>query len=445
MSSYISLGQFNIKVGCLFIAILLSLTIFFMEHYSMVNINGDVLEYPIYLFTFYYSFSFLGNLVGGGICRLIIYIKEYPEKKLKTEKIENSTSRNSLANSLIFNENTPQLYWYYFAFSALFEFIINTANNSFVVEAIDLDSIILLSGLNIIFIKFFNNKYLKYPVYRHQLFPTLIISIFLLIAFAQRYSWLIKLSEKYKIKYPDCPEKNCESDLIFMMIERLNIKIPYRIFSIICLLTVFIFTGISICYDKYIIQKRLCSPFILIFYKGVFGFPISLIIQIIFSIFSEKRTGREKVDFITLPKQFALPIKCINSHNFFILFLFFIFSCLYKVFFVKTIDYYPAEILGFLSVISSIFASDIMQIIYLGRMGEYLNIFICFIILFVIIFLALVACEIIILHFWGFDQNIKLNIDKRASKDYLNNCEEEQTSSSFNSSRDLECEVTLLY
>ena len=420
--SFISLGQFNRKVKCLFVTVILSVIIFLLEHYFEVDEKFSLRENYLHLFTYYYSFSFLGYLVGGGICKLIIYLKSFHENRIK-KQIKSKTTHKSLSSELIFNENNPYLFWQYFAFSAFFELMVNTTDICLVVEIIDLDSKILLSGLNILFIKIFSYKFLKYPIYRHQFITTIILSIFILITFFQRIIWFSNYAKDLSNENHDCTYENkyC-NDTTFMFIERSKISLEYLIFFNITLLIGFILNGVSICYDKYIMQEKLCDPYKLIFFKGLFGFPVSLIIQILFRIFlKEERTSREKVDFHTILKRFSFPINGIFSNNVIYVIIFGIVVTFYKIFYIKTIDFYPPEILGFVSVISSVFASDIIQIIYLWLENNWTNIILCFVILTCVTFLSFVACEIIILHCLKFDENIGLNIDKRAAIEYTDN------------------------
>ena len=437
----ISCGKINRKVKCLFVTVIIYVIVFLLEHYSEEEINFEVRGTSLHLFTYYYSFSFFGSFVGGGICRLIIYLKSYKEKKIKKQLESKKKNRKSLSNELIYNENSIYLFWQYFAFSAFFELIVNTAEICTVAGIIDLDSKILLSGLNVLFIKIFSNKFLNYPIYRHQFITTIILSIFVLFSFFQRYIWVLNKAKEYKKIHSDCSFDNedCD-DTSFTYIERLNISFGYFVFYNFCLLIGFIFNGISICYDKYIIQEKLCNPYKLLFYKGLFGFPVSLTIQIIFRFLTGERRDREEINFQTILKRFSLPIYCLIPKNIIYILVFFISVSFYKIFFIKTIDFYPPEIIGFVLVVSSVFASDYTQIIYLWVNEKYINIIICLVILCFVIFLSLIACEIIILHFLDFDKNINLNIDKRASLEYLSKSVNQNSSQNTSS----DCETSQL-
>jgi hypothetical protein len=197
----------------------------------------------------------------------------------------------------------------------------------------------------------------------------------------------------------------------------------YFIFIIIGLLV----RSFSVCFDKWLITDKLCDPYKLLFYKGLFGLIPSFLIQLLFYfILGENLFGDEidnennNISVKNLYKRLSFPFSSFDSfrNNLFI-FSFFILVGLYYTFNIIIINGFNPEYVGFVSIFSSTLTLITIQVInsiLTGKKHQTITVILIYALFFIFILIpSLILCEIIILHFCKCDKNISSNIERRAS------------------------------
>ena len=164
---------------------------------------------------------------------------------------------------------------------------------------------------------------------------------------------------------------------------------------------------------------KLCNPYKLLFFKGLFGIIPSLLVQILlFYLLGERdKIEDEKLTIINLLKRVSFPFSSFNSlKNIIFISLFFIFVGLYQFSIIYTNNKFQPEFVGFVIIFSSglsIITNEINILLYKCSHKLFYLIPIFYFIISLIT--SLIICEIIILHFCGCDKNTSSNIDKRAT------------------------------
>ena len=428
---YIYLGKCKKKNIFLFLSILLLSIIFHFFYFSSYLYDFKKINNPNF-FSLFFSFSFLGNFLFGGICLFILKknLRTYSNnqfddstKEIKNTKKSNKSKKN-LVIDLLYNDEGNNIYisMNYLLFSSLLELLTNFSSNSIVFDFMDIESKILYGGFELIFIKLFCKYVFKQnELYRHQIISMIFLLILLLIAIMNREYFLMQIvRNKYEFY-----ETNFENYIKDTSNAKLNSGIIYYYYLI------FIFIGLfskslSICYDKWLITEKFCEPYKLLFFKGLFGIVPALSIQLILYYFLGERGNiiNEEINLRNLYKRLSFPISSFTLNkviNIPLVIVFFIIVSLYEIIIMITINNFKPEFIGLVNISSisiSIISIQLFNTIINGKKNnKSLLILICNIqtLIFILILIpSLIICEFIILHFCGCDRNISSNIEKRA-------------------------------
>jgi hypothetical protein len=208
---------------------------------------------------------------------------------------------------------------------------------------------------------------------------------------------------------------------IYKLKQKSNAIIIYLIFT----LSGNILSAFSICFDNWLMTQKLCTPFKLLFFKGLFGFIPSFLIQILLFIilgekrrlFGENNEIQEEMTIIELIKRLSFPISSFKLFiNVFIIILYFILVGFYHISIITTNNKFQPEFVGFVILISSglsIITNESVNIYFFGNKRIYYLIPLTYFIISLIA--ALIICEVIILRFCNCDKYTNTNIDKRGT------------------------------
>lgn len=415
--TFISFGKWKKKNFFIISSIILSYLIYQFEYYS--SFYYDCLNFNTpHLFALYFSFTSLGNILFGGILYIII------EKKSKTnndnithnkanQNKNNEKGKKNISIALLYDDtfNEIKISIKYFIFSSLLEFLSNFSF-SIVLDFIDIESKMLFNGFEIIIIKIIGTYIFKNYLYKHQIISIIILLILLILGIVSREEFLraiinntFFINESIQ-KYIQFIAKNKTGSYL---------KYYYIIFVVFGNIT----NSLSIWVDNWIMTVKLCNPYKLLFFKGLFGIIPSLLVQILlFYLLGERdKIEDEKLTIINLLKRVSFPFSSFNSlKNIIFIFLFFIFVGLYQFSIIYTNNKFQPEFVGFVIIFSSglsIITNEINILLYKCSHKLFYLIPIFYFIISLI--MSLIICEIIILHFCGCDKNTSSNIDKRAT------------------------------
>jgi hypothetical protein len=176
-----------------------------------------------------------------------------------------------------------------------------------------------------------------------------------------------------------------------LLIEKINFLV--YIDSVL----IFIFTGISYIFQKYMIDLKYAERFIILFYKGLFSLIIIIISQIFYYIFDKKM-------LINFNKLF---------NNIFCLGIYFILILFYEIIIIMLINDTKNIIFFLLIVFSNFFSEIIFPIKTKYKITTQIP-FIYFFIHLINIFGCLIFMEIIILNFCNLNKNIENEMIKRS-------------------------------
>ena len=424
----ISFGKFKKKIIFPISSILLSYIILNLEYFSQYFFDFKKVNSPN-LYSLYFSFSFLGCFIFGGIFYCILRKNTRSKSRIedKIQKEKNKKKNNDKANisiSLIYNEDFNKIHinMSYFIFSAFLELLTNFSYSSIVFDFMDIESKILYEAFEIIFIKLISKCFFKFHLYRHQVFGMILLIFLLLTAIMFRETFLMKIVQKkftfYESKYEDyiikASNEKIQSGIIYYY---------YFIFIIVGLMA----RSFNICFDKWLITDKLCNPYKLLFFKGAFGFIPAFSIQffLYFLLGENKNTEEDKneeINIRNLYKRLSFPIFSFISNiniNIILIISFFIIVGLYYTSIMLTINEYNPEFIGFVSIFSStlvIISIQFINVLFTENTQKIIISSLIHIIFFLIILIpSLIICEIIILHCCKCDKNISQNIDKRAN------------------------------
>ena len=425
--SYISIGNYQSKIIFPFLSIFLSFIIYVLEYFSSYFFNFKKINSPN-LYSLHFSFSFLGIFLFGGICYFIlkknvrdnsneIQIQQKNDKIKKDEEKLKST----MSIPLIYNQNNINIPIYYLLFSTFLQLIKHFCFCSIVFDFTDIESKILYGGFEIIFIKLMNKYIFKYKLYKHQIISMLILIFVLLTANIFRETFLMGIvrnnysfyQNDYEIFIRDISNAKVKSGIIYYY---------YLIFIILGLIS----KSLSVCFDKWLITDKLCNPYKLLYFKGLFGIIPALSIQLIlyFTLGESGNINEEKINIRNLYKRLSFPVSSFTQNksiNISLIICFFILVGFYYLTIIITINKFNSEFIGFVSITSSTLSIITIQFInaIINGNGNNKNIIIfCsihFLFFILILMPSLIICEIIILHCCNCDKNTTSNIEERAN------------------------------
>ena len=161
--------------------------------------------------------------------------------------------------------------------------------------------------------------------------------------------------------------------------EKSHAIIIYLIFALIGNIS----SAFSICFDNWLMTQKLCTPFKLLFFKGLFGFIPSFSIQILLFIFLGERRKlfdengeiQREITIIELIKRVSFPISSFTSFiNIFVIILYFILVSFYQISIITTNNKFQPEFVGFVVLISSglsIITNESVNIYFFGNEKIY--------------------------------------------------------------------------
>lgn len=418
---FISFRKFKKKNIFIFASILLSYFMFQSEYYSDFFYSCKNLNSPN-LFSLYFSFMFLGCFIFGGNYYFLFERneKQIPKSNKQDKAQKENNGKKSLTSELLYNEEQKEIYVpiKYFIASAFLELLSNFFSYSIVFDFIDIESKMLLDGFVIIFIKVFGKFIFKHELYKHQIISMIILLCLLIMGIAIRERYLENIifnSSSINNGVHDYIQK------VYILKDNSNAIIIYLIFAI----SGNISSAFSICFDNWLMTQKLCTPFKLLFFKGLFGFIPSFSIQIFsFIMLGERRRmfdqngeTQGEINIIELLKRISFPISSFKSIiNVFIIILYFILVSFYQISIITTNNKFQPEFVGFVVLIASglsIITNESVNIYFFGNKRIYYLIPLTYFIISLIA--ALIICEVIILRFCNCDKYTNTNIDKRGT------------------------------
>ena len=409
---FISFGKCKRKNIFIISSIILSYLIYQTQLTSSFFYECRDYDTPPFL-PLYLSFSFLGSFLIGGILYIIIEKKNKNEKSNKI-KSEDKTKKN-IDIALLYNKNQKKISIQikYFILASLLELFSNFSFYCILYDFLDIESKILFNGLEIIIIKIIGKFIFKNQLYKHQIISIIILLFLLVLAFIARTQFLsdvindkLTLEETFQKYVKLSYEQKSDNYLIY--------------FRLIFIFIGNILASLSVWYDNWLMTIKLCSPNLLLFFKGLFGFIPSFLIQILLFLFLGERTKLkedENINIINILKRTSFPFSSFKSWiNIILIIVFFILVSGYQFTIVYTNNKFIPEFVGLVSIFASgllIISNQIINIL-----KSYTDIKILYLIIpffyFIISFItSLIICEIVILNFCGCDKNIESNIDKR--------------------------------
>ena len=432
--SCISIGKYQKKIIFPILSILLLYLIYQLEYFSGYFYNFKKINTPN-LYSLYFSFSFLGSSLFGGIFFFILVknIRNNSKQIIPTKKKdegdqkEEETGKRKISLDLLYDKDGKNIRIpiKYLIISAFLELITNFAFRSIVFDFMDIESKILYGGFEIIFIKLINRYIYKYKLYKHQIISMIILLVVLFIAIMFREIFLMKIVRNEYTFY----KNNFEYYIKVISNIKIEAGIIYYFYLGFIILGL-ISKSILVCFDKWLITDKLCDPYKLLYFKGLFGFIPALAIQLsLFFVLGESgNINEEIINVRNLYKRLSFPLSSFTLNkkiNIILIILFFIFVGLFYTVNIMTINEYSPEYIGFASVISStisIVTIQFINAIFNGNGNNQSIIIFCLIhfLFFILILIpSLIICEIIILHFCNCDKNVCSNIEKRAYSEVI--------------------------
>ena len=311
-------------------------------------------------------------------------LKDKIKDKIKNDLKQNKENKTP---SLIYDENSGkiQINIIYFIFSAFLELLANFSFTSIVFDFFDFETKILYGAYEIIFIKIISRFIFKFQFYRHQIFSMIstVLILFSVIILRENILWAIfqgKMSF-YKKEVED------------FLIKTMNVKIETGIisyYSIIFLIIGIIVRSFSVCFDKWLITDKLCDPYKLLFFKGLFGLIPSFFIQLLlyFIIGENFFTDDSKdISIKNLYKRLSFPFSSfIYLENIISIFTFFILVGAYYIFTIIVINGFKPEFIGFVSIVSSTLSLLTIQVInsiMTGKKHQTITVMLIYVLLFI--------------------------------------------------------------
>jgi hypothetical protein len=427
--AFISFGKCRKKIIFPIISIIISYLIFNIEYYSGFFFDLNKFNSPK-LYSLYFSFSFLGCFIYGGIFLLISHLISRTEFDKSEEKFKEGKKTKNLVPkkthrypSLIYNEEISKIHIHmiYFIISAFLELLVNFSFSSIVFDFIDIEAKMLYSAFDIIFIKIISKLVFKFQLYRHQIFSMIFLMILLCISILFRENFMMKIFKGELHFY----ENDYEEYLRKTAKDKIETKITYQYYFIFIVIGFFM-KAFSVCFDKWLITDKLCNPYKLLFFKGLYGFIPAFMIQLLLyyilgeNLFTDNYDDiTNKVNIKNLYKRLSFPFSSFISYiNITIIIFFFILIGFSYTFNIAIINSFNPEFIGFVNIASTtlaLFTIQLINAIMIKKIHRAITISLILLSLLIIILIpSLILCEIIVLHFCNCDQNISLNIENRA-------------------------------
>jgi hypothetical protein len=233
---------------------------------------------------------------------------------------------------------------------------------------------------------------------------------FLMKIVRKQMSFYIKEFEKFLI---ETTEEKLRTGIIYY---------NYFIFIMVGLLA----RSFSVCFDKWLITAKLCDPYKLLFFKGLYGFIPAFMIQLLLyyilgeNLFTDNYDDiTNKVNIKNLYKRLSFPFSSfISYYNITIIIFFFILIGFSYTFNIVIINSFNPEFIGFVNIASTtlaLFTIQLINAIMIKKIHRAITISLILLSLLIIILIpSLILCEIIVLHFCNCDQNISSSIENRA-------------------------------
>ena len=431
----ISFGTVKKKIFFPIVSIIISYVLFNVEYFSGYFFDFRKNNSPK-LYSLYFSFSFLGCFIFGGILLFISYMnsrgeaKNLEKKKLKElkKKKESGKRKANRLPSLIYDEESSKIriHLQYFIISAFLELLANFSYSSVVFDFMDIEAKILYSAFEIVFIKIISRVVFKFHFYRHQIFSMILLVLILFATIMMRETFLMK-NVKGQLKLYDDDFQMYLKITSTKKMESGFVNYLYFTFTSIGILS----RSFSICYDKWLIIDKLCHLYKLLFFKGLFGFIPAFSIQLIlyYAIGENLNTDNisdenNGISLKNLYKRLSFPFSSFVSNkdiniNIIVIILFFILVGIYYIFTIIVINEFNTEFIGLVSVSSAtlvLFTIQLINAFMAKRIHMAITVSLIHLFFFVCILIpSLILCEILVLNFCKCDKNISSNIEKRAN------------------------------
>ena len=418
--AFISFGKCKKKIIYIIISIILYYIICQTEYYSEFYFECHGLNSP-HLFSLYFSFSFLGSFLIGGI---LFFLIEYncqktDEVQNKNDNIKDSNNKEtkkSLSVPLLYEEDINKIYINikYYIFSSFLELLSNISFYVIILDFIDIESKMLYNAFEIIIIKIIGKYIYKKHLYKHQIISIVILLLLLIFGISIRERYLHRIIEDKIIineKIQDYLKQTAKQKFSSQL----------YLFNIVFLIIGNITSSFSVWFDNWLMTDKLCSPHKLLFFKGLFGFIPTFGIQLFLYFFigeKSKIEKNDKINFITILKNSSFPFSSFKTiKNLFIIFIFFIIVSFCQFSILYTNNRFRPDFVGFVLIFSSglsIVSNEIVNI-FLSKSNAKILYLIPLSYFIISLITSLIICEIIILHFCGCDKNTSLNIDMRGT------------------------------
>ena len=418
--AFISFGKCKKKNIYIIISIILYYIICQTEYYSEFYFECHGFNTP-HLFSLYFSFSFLGSLLIGGIIFFLIEYNcqktdEVQNKKDNIKDSNNKEIKKNISVSLLFEEDINKIYINikYYIFSSFLELLSNISFYLIILDFIDIESKMLYNAFEIIIIKMIGKYIYKKHLYKHQII-SIIILLFLLI-----YGILIRERYLQRIIKDEIIINEKIQDYLKLTAKR-KLTSQIYLFNLVFLIIGNITSSFSVWFDNWLMTDKLCSPHKLLFFKGLFGFIPTFGIQLLLYFFvgeKNKIEKKDKINFISILKNSSFPLSSFKTiKNIVIIFIFFIIVSFCQFSLIYTNNRFRPDFVGFVLIFSSglsIVSNEIVNI-FLSNSNAKILYLIPLSYFIISLITSLIICEIIILHFCGCDKNTESNIDIRGT------------------------------
>ena len=416
--SFISCGECKKKNIFIVVSIIFCYLIFQTEYYSSLYYDCHGLDTP-QLFSLYFTFTFLGSILFGGLFYIII------ENNLRDSRINNifkgkkkgkkkkKKKKKSITLILLYEEKFKDnpIPIEYFVLSTFLELISNFATFSIAFDFIDIESKMLFNGFEIIIIKIIGKFLFKYPIYKHHIISIIILSCLLIFGIIIREQHLQSIINN-EIIINDSVQKYIQET------SKKKFKFNILIFYLAIIIIGNIAGSFSVWYDNWLMDVKLCSPYKLILIKGLLGVIPAFSIQLLlYHYIGEKsKFEGETINLISILKRVSFPFSSFSSfRNIIIIIIFCILVGIYHFSIIYTNNKFHPDFVGLVIISSSglsLISNEIFNILISESHDKiYYLLPICYFIISLIT--SLIICEIIILHFCGCDKNTASYIDRR--------------------------------
>ena len=359
----------------------------------VVNLVQDIIIHELAKLSQFNNHQLIGSAIfflSQMFCIFLEIISNYlqvrrSKKKRKTTLIVNNEMiEEDNEHSQVIKEKQSNLIFYVILCCVL-EFCVYTGLNLFltnpgVVQTIQLE----MRALPIFAMAFLNIFFLKLPFYKHHLFSCVIIFIGFFSILLYHY-----------IKFPI----NGDHLVSFY------VTLLFAVLKII--------RAIKEILDTYLLQEKYVSPFKLLFYQGVSGLVLSLIVGFCLQYMSCTNTAQKVIHYcqpnykVESFENFFTSIK--NGKSIALLIGVIITTIIIEVCRMQTKHYLTAIHRGLSCAASAVINWFLYLQFFVDKKVNYLEL-----IGFVIILLGeLIYCEVFICYFLGLEENTKKMIDKR--------------------------------